>query len=185
MQRAVGVAAEPTCQPSTTATNARWAFLANLLEKIGRLRIVAVFSCQSQQTLDFSPIACVTPIEKRDSEMILSFLAAVRCRVVGSDSPSVGPDGGGRIPARSYPVLKTVTDLKRGIAIVRASRTSPPLKGLPQLAQFAVGSGDVVRCGRVPEAKLALQPTNRHSMSVQIAHELKIRVATFIAAAAR
>ena len=172
MQRAVGLAAEPTRQPSTATANARWALLANLAEEIGRLRVVAVSSCPSKQTLDFSPIAYDTPIQKRDSKMILSFLAAVRRRVVGSDGPSVGPDGGARIPASSYPVLETVTDLKPGIAILRAGRTSPPLKGSPEVAQFAVCSGDVVRCGRVPEAKLVPQPTNRDSMSVHVTHDL-------------
>jgi hypothetical protein len=141
-----------------------------LPEEIGRVRIVAVFSCPSEQTLDFSPIAYDTPIQKRDSKMILSFLAAVRRRVVGSDGPSVGADGGARIPASSYPVLETVTDLKPGIAILRAGRTSPPLKGSPEVAQFAVCSGDVVRCGRVPEAKLVPQATNRDSMSVHVTH---------------
>jgi len=130
VQRAVGLAAEPTRQPSTATANARWAILTNLAEEISRLRIVAVFSCPSEQTLDFSLIAYDTPIQQRDSKMILSFLAAVRRRVVGSDGPSVGADGGARIPASSYPVLKTVTDLKPGIAILRASRTSPPLKTL-------------------------------------------------------
>ena len=172
MQRAFGLAAEPTCQSSTTAANAQWAFLANLREKITRLRIVAVFSCPSQQTSDFSSIACATPIEKCDGKMILSFLAAVRCRVVGFYGPSVGPDGGGPIPTSSYPVLKTVTDLEPGITILRASRMSPPLKGSPEVAEFAICSGDVVRCGRVLEAKLVPQPTNRDSMSVQITHEL-------------
>ena len=172
VQRAVGLAAEPTRQPSTATANARWALLATLPEEIGRLRIVAVFSCPSEQTLDFSPIAYDTPIEKRDSKMILSFLAAVRRRVVGSDGPSVGPDGGRRIPASSYSVLKTVTDLEPGITVLRASRTSPPLKGSPEVAQFSVCSRDVVRCGCVPEAKLVPQFTNRDSMSVQITHEL-------------
>src|SRR5215472_7368462 len=37
-----------------------------------------------------------------------------------------------------------------------------------------VRSGDVVRCDRVPEAKLVPQPTNRDSMSVQITHELGV-----------
>ena len=77
-----------------------------LLEKVGRLGIVAVFSCQSQQTLDFSSIPYVTPIEKCDSKVILSFLAAVRRRVAGSDGPSVGSDGGDPIPANSYPELQ-------------------------------------------------------------------------------
>jgi hypothetical protein len=166
VRRAVGLAAEPTRQPSTATANARWAILTNLAEEISRLRIVAVFSCPSEQTLDFSLIAYDTPIQQRDSKMILSFLAAVRRRVVGSDGPSVGADGGARIPASSYPVLKTVTDLKPGIAILRASRTSPPLKRSPEVAQFTVCSGDVVRCGCVPAAKLVPQPTNRDSIPV-------------------
>ena len=166
VQRAVGFAAEPTCQPPTATANARWPFHANLLEEIGRLGIIAVFSCPTEQTFDFSTAACVTTIEERDSKMILSFLAAVHRRVVGLDGPSVGADGGGRVPASSYPVLKTVTDLKPGIAILRASRTSPPLKRSTEVAQFTVCSSDFVGCGRVPEAKLVLQPTNRDSMWV-------------------
>jgi hypothetical protein len=79
------VAAEPTCQPPTATTNAQWLFLANLLEEIGRLRIVAVFSGPTEQTFDFSTVPCVTTIEERDSKMILSFLAAVLGRVVGPD----------------------------------------------------------------------------------------------------
>ena len=172
MQRTVGLAAEPTCQPSATAAHAQWVFFANLLEKIVRLRIVAVLSCPSQQASDFSSIAYVTSIEKRDSEMILSFLAGVGRRVVGADGPSVGPDGAGRIPASSDPVLKTVPDFKPGIAVMRASRTSPPLKGSPEVAQFSVRYGDVVRCGRVPEAKLVPQLAQRDSMPVQTTHEL-------------
>ena len=126
MQRAVGSSAEPTCQPSTATANARWHFLANLLEEVGRLRIVAVFSCSTEQTFDFLKVAHGTTIEKRDSKMIPSFLTAVDRRGVSPDGPSVGPDGGGRIPASSYPVLKTVTDLKPGITVLRASGTSPP-----------------------------------------------------------
>ena len=103
MQRAVGFSAEPTCQPSTATANARWHFLANLLEEVGRLRIVAVFSCSTEQTFDFPTVAHGATIEKRDSQMILSFLTAVDRRVVSPDGPSVGPDGGGRIPASSYP----------------------------------------------------------------------------------
>jgi hypothetical protein len=143
-----------------------------LPEEIGRLRIVAVFSGPTEQTFDFSTVPCVTPIEERDSKMILSFLAAVLGCVVGPDGTSIGPDGGGRIPASPYPALKTVTDLKPCISVLGASRTSPPLKGSPEVAQFAVCSGDVVRCGRVPEAKLIPQFTNRDSMSTQITHEL-------------
>jgi hypothetical protein len=166
----VGFAAEPTCQPSTATANARWLFLANLLEEICRLRIVAFFSCPTEQMFDFSTVPHGTAIEKRDSKMILSFLAAVHRRVVAPDGSSVRPDGGGRIPASSYAVLKTVTDLKPGITILRASGTSPPLKGSPEVAQFAVCSGDVVRCGCVPETKLVPELTDRDSMSVQIAH---------------
>jgi hypothetical protein len=168
----VGLAAEPTCQPSTATANSRWLFLANLLEEIGRFRIVAVFSGLTEQTFDFSTVPCVTTIEERDSKMILSFLATGLGGVVGPDGTSIGPDGGGRIPASPYPVLKTVTDLKPCISVLGASHTSPPLKGSPEVAQFAVCSGDVVRCGRVPEAKLVPQFTNRDSMSAQITHEL-------------
>jgi hypothetical protein len=172
MQRAVGLAAEPTCQPSTTAANARGALFGSVLEKIGRLRIVAVFGCPNQQTSDFSSITWVTPIEKRDGKMILSFLAGGRRRVAGSDGLSVGSDGAGRIPASSYPVLKTVTDFEPGVAVMRASRTSPPLKGSPEVTQFSIRNGDVVRCGRVPEAKLVPQPANGNSVPVQVTHEL-------------
>jgi hypothetical protein len=131
-----------------------------------------LFSRAGEQMFDLSTITPVITVEERDSKVILSFLAAVRRRVIGRDGPSVGPDGGGRIAASSYPVLKRVTDLEPGITILRASRTSPPLKGSPEVAQFAVCSGDVVRCGRVPEAKLVPQPTNRDSMPVRIAHGL-------------
>ena len=93
-------------------------------------------------------------------------------RVVGPDGTSIGPDGSRRIRRVPIPYLKTVTDLKPGITVLRASRTSPPLKGSPEVAQFAVCCGDVVRCGRVPEAKLVPQSTNRDSMSAQITHEL-------------
>ena len=57
-------------QPSTATANARWPFLAKLLEEIDRLRIVAVFSCPSEQTLHFSPIAYVTTIQKRDRPIL-------------------------------------------------------------------------------------------------------------------
>jgi len=142
-----------------------------LFEEIGRLRIVAVLSCHGEQTFDLSTIARVTTIEERHGKMILSLLAAVFGCVVGPDGPSVCLDGRGRIPASSYPVLETVTYFEPGITIFRASRTSPPLKGSPEVAQFAICNGDVVRSGRVPEAKLFLQPTNRVSMPVQITHE--------------
>ena len=99
--------------------------------------------------------------------MILSFLATVLRRVVGPDGPSVGSDGGGPIPASSYPVLKTVTDLEAGITILRASRTSPPLIGSPEVAQFAIRSGNVVRSDRVPEAKLVPHPGVRRARSTE------------------
>jgi 4-hydroxy-3-methylbut-2-en-1-yl diphosphate synthase IspG/GcpE len=123
-----------------------------LLEEVGRLRIVAVFSCPTEQTFDFSTVACVTTIEERDSKMILRFFAAVFGCVVRPDGRSVGPDSGGRMAASAYPILETVTDLKPSIPVVRASRTSPPLKGSSEVSQFAVCSGDVVRYGCVPEA---------------------------------
>lgn len=124
VQRAVGRSAEPTRQPPTATANARWPFLANLLEEFDRLRIVTVYSCSTEQTFDFSTGACVTTIEERDSKMILGFLAAVFGCVVGADCPSIGPDGGDGIPASGYPVLKTVTDLEPGIAILRTSAVS-------------------------------------------------------------
>jgi hypothetical protein len=56
-----------------------------LLEDLGRLRIVAVFSRPTEQRFDFSTVPHGTTIEERDSKMILSFLTAVRRRVVSSD----------------------------------------------------------------------------------------------------
>jgi hypothetical protein len=166
VQRAVRFAAEPTGQPSTATANARWISLADLLQKIGRLMIVAVLSCPTKQTLDFSTLAHATAIEKRDSKMILSFLAAVLGRARGPYGASVGPDGRGRIPASSYPILKTVTDLKPAIPVLRACCASPPMKGSREVAEFAVRGCDVIRCRCVPEAKLVPQPTNRDAMSV-------------------
>ena len=172
MERTVFFAAEPTRQPSTTAANARWDLLVDLLEKVGRLTIVAIFSCPTEQTLDLLPVAHAAAIEEGDSKVILSFLAAVLGRAVGSYRPSICPHGRRGIPASSYPILKTVADFKPGIAIMRASRTSPPLKSSPEVAEFAVRSCDVVRCGRVSEAKLVPQPANRELLSVQITHDL-------------
>jgi hypothetical protein len=172
VQRAVGLAAEPTCQSSTATAHVRWFCFANLPKEIRCLGIIPVFSRPSEQVFDFSTMTPVITIQERDGKVILSFLAAVRRRVVGPDSPSVGLDGGGRVATSSYPVLKTVTDLEPCITIVWNGSTSPPLKGSPEVAQFAVRSGDVVRCDRVSEAKLLPQPTNRDSMSVQITHEL-------------
>ena len=172
MQRAMPFAAQPRCQPSTATANAGWLLVAKLLEKIGSLRIVAVFNRPIEQKFGFWTIAGGTTVDERDRKMILSFLSAVHCRVVASNCPPVGPDGCGRGTASPYSVLKAVTDLEPCIAIVRASRTAPPLKSSPEVPQFAVCGGDVVRCGRVSETKLVLQLADLESTSTQITHVL-------------
>src|SRR5438093_3920932 len=52
------------------------------------------------------------------------------------------------------PRAGAMVGLKPGITILGAGRTSPPLKGSPEVTQFAVCGCDVIRCGWVTEAKL-------------------------------
>jgi hypothetical protein len=166
----VGLFTEPTCQASTAATTAQRAVLAKLRQKIGRLRVVAVFGRLIEEALGFTPVSSCTTVEKRNGEMILSFLTVVLGGVVRFYGSSVRPDGCGPIAPSSYSVLKAVADLKPGVTVVRPSRTTPPMKGSTKVAQLAVRGRDVVRCGRVPDAKLGLQLPNREPSSMPIMH---------------
>src|SRR5947207_2184879 len=48
------------------------------------------------------------------------------------------------------------------------------MKGSTEVAQFAVCGGDIVRCGRVSDAKLARQLQNSKPTSMRIAHVLPL-----------
>ena len=76
MQRAMPFAARPLTLTATA--NAGWLLVAKLLEKIGTLRIVAVFNRPIEQKFGFWTIAGGTTVDERDRKMMASELPLCR-----------------------------------------------------------------------------------------------------------
>jgi len=76
----MSLSAEPPRQLPTAPANAQWTGVDELLQEIGRLRVVSVFSRLIQQVLGFSTVTCGISIEQGYSEMVLRFLLVeLRC----------------------------------------------------------------------------------------------------------
>ena len=109
-------------------------------------------------------------VHKRNGQMILSFLSTVIRRVVARDGFAVCPDCSSRITTCSDTVLEAVTNFEPSVTVMRACRSSPPMKGASGVAQFAVCRSYIVRRCRTADAKLAFESPNFETILVRIAH---------------
>jgi hypothetical protein len=123
-----------------------------------------------EQAFDLSMRPHVVAVHKRNGQMILSFLPTGFRRVVARNGFAVCPHCSSRVTTCADTILEAITNFEPSVTVMRACRSSPPMKGASRVAQFAVCRSYIVRRCRTADAKLLLESPNFETILVRIAH---------------